>query len=134
MRGRHGRSLGGKVVAGDDVEHGLQRDVETLLHEGGHAFHSLATRDEDLFAYRNNVPIEFAEVASMSMELLGNEFLDVFYDPGKPKKNAAGDSLWALVWREAEYADPDVDIEPRVWRDDKVEARRGDLRWPLPKQ
>ncbi len=59
---------------------GLQRDVETLLHEGGHAFHALATRDEDLFAYRTNVPTEFAEVASMTMELFGNEHLDVFYD------------------------------------------------------
>ena len=59
---------------------GLQRDVETLLHEGGHAFHALATKDEELFAYRNNVPLEFAEVASMSMELLGNQHLDVFYD------------------------------------------------------
>jgi oligoendopeptidase F len=57
---------------------GLQRDVETLLHEAGHAFHALATRPEDLYAYRNP-PIEFCEVASMSMELLGNEYLDVFY-------------------------------------------------------
>jgi oligoendopeptidase F len=59
---------------------GLQRDVETLLHEAGHAFHALATRDEDLHAYRS-APIEFCEVASMSMELLGNEFLETFYAP-----------------------------------------------------
>jgi oligoendopeptidase F len=57
---------------------GLQRDVETLLHEAGHAFHAQATRDEDLHAYRG-APIEFCEVASMSMELLGNEFLEEFY-------------------------------------------------------
>lgn len=57
---------------------GLQRDVETILHEAGHAFHALATRDEDLYAYRS-APIEFCEVASMSMELLGNEFLEKFY-------------------------------------------------------
>jgi oligoendopeptidase F len=57
---------------------GLQRDVETLLHEAGHAFHAQATRDEDLYAYRG-APIEFCEVASMSMELLGNEFLEEFY-------------------------------------------------------
>jgi oligoendopeptidase F len=57
---------------------GLQRDVETILHEAGHAFHALATRDEDLLAYRS-APIEFCEVASMSMELLGNEFLEEFY-------------------------------------------------------
>jgi oligoendopeptidase F len=57
---------------------GQQRDVETLLHEAGHAFHALATRDEDLLAYRS-APIEFCEVASMSMELLGNEFIEEFY-------------------------------------------------------
>jgi oligoendopeptidase F len=57
---------------------GLQRDVETMLHEAGHAFHALATRDEPLYAYRS-APIEFCEVASMSMELLGNEFLEEFY-------------------------------------------------------
>jgi len=59
---------------------GVQRDVETLLHEGGHAFHALANQSEELFAYRNNVPLEFAEVASMSMELLGGEHLEVFYN------------------------------------------------------
>ncbi|MGA3284061.1 MAG: M3 family oligoendopeptidase [Verrucomicrobiota bacterium] len=57
---------------------GLQRDVETILHEAGHAFHALASRDEDLYAYRS-APIEFCEVASMSMELLGNEFIEEFY-------------------------------------------------------
>jgi oligoendopeptidase F len=57
---------------------GLQRDVETILHEAGHAFHALATRNEDLHAYRS-APIEFCEVASMSMELLGSEFLEEFY-------------------------------------------------------
>ncbi|HXR04999.1 MAG TPA: M3 family oligoendopeptidase [Verrucomicrobiae bacterium] len=61
---------------------GLQRDVETILHEAGHAFHALATRDEDLRAYRN-APIEFCEVASMSMELLGNEFIEEFYPAGE---------------------------------------------------
>jgi oligoendopeptidase F len=59
---------------------GLQRDVETILHEAGHAFHALATREEDLYAYRGS-PIEFCEVASMSMELLGNEFIEEFYNP-----------------------------------------------------
>jgi oligoendopeptidase F len=65
---------------------GLQRDVETILHEAGHAFHALATREEDLYAYRS-APIEFCEVASMSMELLGNEFLEQFY--ALPEANRA---------------------------------------------
>ena len=65
---------------------GVQRDVETLLHEAGHAFHALATREENLHAYRS-APIEFCEVASMSMELLGNEYLEEFYAP--PQANRA---------------------------------------------
>jgi oligoendopeptidase F len=65
---------------------GLQRDVETILHEAGHAFHALATREEDLYPYRG-APIEFCEVASMSMELLGNQFLEEFY--ATPEANRA---------------------------------------------
>jgi oligoendopeptidase F len=65
---------------------GLQRDVDTLLHEAGHAFHAQATRNEDLHAYRG-APIEFCEVASMAMELLGSEFLEEFYST--PEANRA---------------------------------------------
>ena len=57
---------------------GLQRDVETLLHEAGHAFHALAAQGEDLHHYQH-APLEFCEVASMSMELIGNEHLTEFY-------------------------------------------------------
>ena len=57
---------------------GLQRDVETLLHEAGHAFHTLATQGEDIHEYQH-APLEFCEVASMSMELVGNEHLEEFY-------------------------------------------------------
>jgi len=57
---------------------GRDGDVRTLLHEAGHAFHTFATREEPLGAYRH-APLEFAEVASMSMELLGGEHLEEFY-------------------------------------------------------
>jgi oligoendopeptidase F len=57
---------------------GMHRDVETMLHESGHAFHSLAARGEELYSYRS-APLEFCEVASMGMELLGNEFIEAFY-------------------------------------------------------
>ncbi len=57
---------------------GLNRDLYTLLHEGGHAFHSLAAANETIHAYRH-APMEFCEVASMGMELLGQENLNVFY-------------------------------------------------------
>ncbi len=65
---------------------GQQRDVETILHEAGHAFHALAARAEDLLPYRNNPPIEFCEVASMSMELIGAEFLEKFYPPAEANR------------------------------------------------
>jgi len=57
---------------------GLDRDVRTLLHEAGHAFHTFAAREQFLHDYRH-APLEFCEVASMSMELLGGEHLEAFY-------------------------------------------------------
>lgn len=64
---------------------GLQRDVDTLLHEGGHAFHSLAVRDEPMVMYRH-APLEFCEVASMSMELLAHPHLEAFYTPSDAQR------------------------------------------------
>jgi oligoendopeptidase F len=61
---------------------GLDSDLRTLLHEGGHAFHTLASRGEPLAAYRES-PLEFCEVASMSMELLGARRLEAFYQPAE---------------------------------------------------
>ena len=58
---------------------GLQRDVETLLHEGGHAFHTLAAADEPL-TFLRHAPMEFCEVASMSMELLALPHLGLYFD------------------------------------------------------
>ena len=57
---------------------GLQRDLETMVHEAGHAFHSIYADDLPLVDYRS-APLEFCEVAAMSMELLTHEFLDEFY-------------------------------------------------------
>lgn len=49
---------------------GTQHDVFTLLHESGHAFHSFAA-ERLPYVWQNDYPMEIAEVASMSMELLG---------------------------------------------------------------
>lgn len=57
---------------------GLASDVRTLLHEGGHAFHTIACRDVDVIDYRR-APAEFAEVASMSMEMFGLERMETVY-------------------------------------------------------
>jgi oligoendopeptidase F len=64
---------------------GMQLDIEILLHEAGHAFHALAAREDDFYMYRS-APIEFCEVASMSMELLGNEFLEKLYSTGDARR------------------------------------------------
>jgi oligoendopeptidase F len=87
LASRKGKAPGGYQSTFDEARRpfifmnavGLHRDLETLLHEGGHAFHAYATRGEDLYEYRG-APIEFAEVASMAMELLAMDHFDVFYD------------------------------------------------------
>jgi oligoendopeptidase F len=58
---------------------GIDDDVRTLLHESGHAFHAYLCADDALDHYRH-APMEFCEVASMSMELMGSDGMNVFYD------------------------------------------------------
>jgi len=53
---------------------GLHDDVQTLLHEGGHSFHAFEASKLPLYQ-QGDVPIEFAEVASMSMEHLAGRYL-----------------------------------------------------------
>ncbi|NOX44365.1 MAG: M3 family oligoendopeptidase [Caldiserica bacterium] len=60
---------------------GRHGDLRTMLHEAGHAFHTLLSRDEPLIFLRRP-PLEFAEVASMSMELLTHPHWEVFYSAG----------------------------------------------------
>jgi oligoendopeptidase F len=49
---------------------GTEGDVRTLLHEGGHAFHGLASSATQPLLWNRGAPMEFNEVASMAMELL----------------------------------------------------------------
>ena len=53
---------------------GIHEDVQTLLHEGGHAFHVFETRNLP-FYHQLRVGMEFAEVASMGMEFLASPYL-----------------------------------------------------------
>jgi len=53
---------------------GTQDDVQTLLHEGGHAFHVFESAPLPYFQQKD-VSMEFAEVASMSMEFLSAPYL-----------------------------------------------------------
>lgn len=58
---------------------GSQRDLITMIHEGGHAIQSFLTRDLALTSFKS-FPSEVAELASMSMELLTMDYWDEFYD------------------------------------------------------
>jgi oligoendopeptidase F len=54
---------------------GTHEDVQTLLHEAGHAFHAFEAFHLPYYQ-QHAVPLEFCEVASMSMEFLGAPYLN----------------------------------------------------------
>ena len=72
------------------------RDLVTMVHEGGHAVHSFLTRDLPLKAFRNP-PMEVAELASMSMELLSMDHWDVFFDNPDELRRAKLQHLESIV-------------------------------------
>ena len=74
---------------------GLQRDLETMVHEAGHAFHSIYADELPLVDYRS-APLEFCEVAAMTMELLTHDFLDEFYTT-EDAQRAVRDHLEGVV-------------------------------------
>lgn len=79
---------------------GLHRDLETMVHESGHAFHSMLSETDPLVHYRHS-PLEFAEVASMSMELMFYPYLGEFYneeDCGRAKRGHLESLSAMLPW------------------------------------
>ncbi|MGD8750684.1 MAG: M3 family oligoendopeptidase [Anaerolineales bacterium] len=66
---------------------GLHEDVQTMLHEAGHAFHAFESSHLPYFQQRRQIPIEFSEVASMAVELLAAPYLEEshggFYTPAE---------------------------------------------------
>ena len=73
--------------------------MQTLLHEGGHAFHCYESAHLP-YTYQREVGMEFAEVASMSMELLGAPYFEEknggFYNE-KNAKRAISEHLEKLI-------------------------------------
>ncbi len=67
---------------------GLHEDVQTLLHEGGHAFHFFEVFALPYFQ-QLYAPIEFMEVASMGMEFLAAPYLTRQYGGFYTDKEAA---------------------------------------------
>ncbi len=82
---------------------GLQRDVMTMIHEAGHAFHSILAKDEPLVDYWD-APIEYCEVASMAMEHLTMAHWDApggFYageDYDRARREHLESALTVLAW------------------------------------
>ncbi|HEX9792679.1 MAG TPA: M3 family oligoendopeptidase [Planctomycetota bacterium] len=80
------------VFANSGTTHG---DVETLIHESGHAAHALLCRELEPVGYRS-APLEFSEVASMAMECMAMEHIAVAYPPAEARR-AARDSFEGIV-------------------------------------
>ena len=77
------------------------RDVETLLHEAGHAIHSFQMAPLPLNAFKNT-PSEVAELASMSMELLSmsawNRYFEDESDLSRAKTEQIEGVIGTLPW------------------------------------
>ncbi len=80
---------------------GSMRDVTTMLHEGGHAIHSVLAHPLELVEFKSP-PSEVAELASMSMELISMDQWDVFFDNedelNRAKREQLLDVLSTLPW------------------------------------
>lgn len=111
------------------------RDVETMVHEAGHAFHALYCVDEPLIWYRNPT-MEFAEVASMTMELLTMPYWDAYYeteaDVNRARRKQLEGSISLLPWiatidafQHWVYANPTHTQEERAEQWLKLEERFG---------
>jgi oligoendopeptidase F len=75
---------------------GLQRDLVTMVHESGHAIHSILSRDLPLTGFKN-LPSEVAELASMSMELLTMESWGEFYNDSKELERAKREQMESII-------------------------------------
>ncbi len=72
------------------------RDMTTIMHEGGHAVHNFLTMDLPLNDFKSP-PMEVAELASMSMELISMDHWDVFFPDEKELKRAKLEHLEDLI-------------------------------------
>jgi oligoendopeptidase F len=75
---------------------GAQRDLVTMVHEGGHAVHSFLSRDLEITGFKS-LPSEVAELASMSMELLTMPYWDEFYQNENDLKRAKKEQLEGII-------------------------------------
>ncbi|GHM98594.1 oligoendopeptidase F [Cytophagales bacterium WSM2-2] len=72
------------------------RDMTTIMHEGGHAVHNFLTKDLELNDFKSP-PMEVAELASMSMELISMDEWPIFFPGEKELKRAKRDQLEDII-------------------------------------
>lgn len=105
---RMGKAPGGYQISLDESRQpfiftnasGTNGDVYTMLHESGHSFHQYAMAKQPIAAFRDT-PAEFAEVASMSMELIASTDLSPFYtkeEAARSRLEQFEDVLLLLPW------------------------------------
>jgi len=75
---------------------GSFRDIVTMIHEGGHAIHSVLSHQLELTDFKG-LTSEIAELASMSMELISMDNWDVFFDNEEDLKRAKRDQLMDIL-------------------------------------
>ena len=77
------------------------RDMTTIMHEGGHAVHNFLTKELALGDFKSP-PMEVAELASMSMELISMDAWDIFFpnkeDLRRAKREQLEDIIETLPW------------------------------------
>ncbi len=76
---------------------GLDTDVRTMLHEAGHAFHFIWAAAQEPLMFLRHAPMEFCEVASMSMELIGLDHYGVFYPDDAGRARATRGLLEGII-------------------------------------
>jgi oligoendopeptidase F len=112
------------------------RDMTTIMHEGGHAIHNFLTKDLSLADFKSP-PMEVAELASMSMELISMDTWDIFFpdaeDLKRAKREQLEDIIETLPWvatidqfQHGLYEKPDHTSEERTQLWNKVLARFSD--------
>jgi oligoendopeptidase F len=75
---------------------GSQRDLVTMVHEGGHAIHSFLSRELEITGFKS-LPSEVAELASMAMELLSMDQWHEFYSDSDDLKRAKKEQLETIL-------------------------------------
>ena len=110
---------------------GVDDDLRGLLHEAGHAFHSIEASRLPLL-FQRHPGSEMAEVASMSMELLASPFIDKrsggYYDEDESRRSRI-EMLEGIVLFFSHCASVDAHQQWMYLNDAGRDSRARDAKW-----